>query len=142
MDTERSNMCVRESLDRLTKLLGESYTDREARWAAKANQYLDSLEQALNAEALEAGTSEFFKEIARAHPRLISLCAKFHENVRRLLPQAAVVLQLSVRRDEDGTPAVHELHKATALLIDAVKRHQNLESKLIREADRDIGGEG
>jgi hypothetical protein len=142
MDTKRPNMCVRESLDLLAKLLGESYTDCEARWTAKMNQSLDRLEQALSAEALEPLTSEFFEEIAQAHPRLISLCANFHENGRRLLRQAAVVLLLSARRDKTGKPAVRELHKATALLIDAVKRHETLESELVGEAARDIGGEG
>lgn len=142
MNTERSNICVRESLIHLATLLGESYTGCEARWTARMNQSLDRLEQALSAEALEPMTSDFFKEIAQAHPRLISLCANFHENGRRLLRQAAVVLLLSARRDETGKPPVRELHKATALLIDAVKRHENLESELVGEAARDIGGEG
>lgn len=142
MDIERSTICIRESLDHLVELLEESCTGCERQWIGRMNQHLDRVEQALSTETAEPMASEFINETAQTHPRLISLCAKFHEDGRRLLRQAAVVVLLSVRSYETGTAPLRELRKATALLIDAVKRHQNLESELIGEAGRDIGGQG
>lgn len=142
MDTEPSSICIREPLDHLAELLRESCTGCEPQWVGKLNQHLERLEQALSAESPEPMASEFLKETAQAHPRLISLCAKFHEDGKRLLRQAAAVVLLSVRNYETGSALLPELRKATALLIDAVKRYQNLESQLTGEADRDIGGQG
>jgi hypothetical protein len=142
MDTEFSSICIREPLDHLAELLHESCTGCEPQWVAKLNQHLERLEQALSAESPEPMASEFLKETAQAHPRLISLCSKFHEDGKRLLRQTSAVLLLSVRNYETGTASLPELRKATAVLIEAVKRYQNLESVLIGEADRDIGGQG
>jgi len=140
MDSQPSSICIRESLDHLAELLHESCTGCEPQWVGKLDQHLERLEQALGAEAYEP--MAFLKEIAQAHPRLISLCAKFHEDGKRLLRQTATVVLVSVRNHQTGTASLPELRKATALLIDAVKRYRNLQSVLIGEADRDIGGRG
>jgi hypothetical protein len=132
---------IRESVQNLVELLGESFTGCEPQWAGRMHHHLPRLEQALSAEESESGKSEFLEETALAHPRLISLCARFHEDGRRLLRQAVRVVLLSVPSYATGTAPVPELGEATALLIDVVKRHQDLESELQGEAAQEIGGQ-
>lgn len=142
MDNEHSGESIGELLENLVKLLEEPYSGRESEWIGQMHRLLGWLEQALDTESSGPLQSEFFREISKAAPRLTSLCAKFHEDGRKLLRQAVAAVLLSIRNYETGTAPLGELGKTTALLVDAVRRHQRLESELLGEADQDIGGQG
>jgi hypothetical protein len=142
IDSGASTSSIRESLNHLVDVIEEPCTGCEPEWIGRVRQLLVQLEQSLSSETAEPMASDFMDETAQAHPHLISLCAKFHEDGRVLLRQAAAVVLLSVRTYGSGAAPLHELRKATASLIEAVKSYQDLESELIGEASRDIGGDG
>jgi hypothetical protein len=142
MSIESSTIVVRESLARLVALVEESPAGGEADWVERLNDSLEKLAQGLGDEASALVESEYLKKLSRAHPRLISMCAEFREDGRKLLLQAALVVRLSARGYESGTSSLPQLREATSSLIEAVRQYQHLESELSGEAGQDIGGEG
>jgi hypothetical protein len=142
MESNTSGASIRESLARLARLLEEPEVDRDLRWYGALGDQLAELEQALGEGEAEPNRSDSLKEIRRTHPRLISICGEFQRSGRKLLRQAALVVRLSARSYDTGKEPHTELHSATESLMDAVKRHLELETELTVEAGQDLGGEG
>ena len=142
MQSRSPAQSIRESLAKLTRLLGEPELGRDAGWYDALSDRLTDLEQALGEGGAEPNRSDSLREIRRAHPRLISICTEFQRDGRRLLRHAALVVRLSARTYDPGKQPHSELHAATESLIDAVNQHLELETELTVEVGRDLGGEG
>jgi hypothetical protein len=141
-ESRSSSPAIRQTLNQLRLLLDQQTTGKEVQWYESMNDQLERLEMALDEGASEQTQSEHLKEIARAHPRLISLCDEFQRHGRRLLRQAALVVRLSVRSyDGDKTPFT-DLRAATVSLINAVEQYLVMEGELTGEAAQDLGGQG
>jgi len=141
METESAHLRIREALELLTELVEAPCSDQErAPWIGRLHEALGRLEHALGDET--SMKAEFFKETARAHPRLRATCAEFFEDGRQLLRQATSVVMLSTRAAATSSLSIDDLRLTTTALINAVVRHQHLASELVVEAGQDIGGQG
>jgi hypothetical protein len=141
MNTKSSGLRIQSTLRRLERHIAEVPSGQTlGEWTARLNDDLEQLERALGEEASQK--SQYFRQTARDHPRLLTTFARFHDNSLELLQHATVVVRLSAGGHASGTVPLEELRKATTSLISAVKWHEQMASELATEASHDIGGEG